>query len=101
MTAAILFGSTFVLVFLLSLQSLNVVGGHYTMAFLTSFGIGVSNLLLFKLAPDANGVEILAFVSGGPFGVIAAMKTYELMHRHFPNYVRRGGTAPAAPHDKG
>jgi hypothetical protein len=68
-----LFVSTFLLVMLLGLQSLNVNGGHYWAAFFTSFGIGASNLVLFKLAPDANTTEMLAYMLGGPFGILAAM----------------------------
>lgn len=62
MTALWLFGSTFLLVFALGLQSLNVNGGHYVAAFVTSFAIGGANLVLFKLAPDASGVEIVAYL---------------------------------------
>lgn len=73
MTQSALFVSTFLLVMLLGLQSLNVNNGHHWAAFLTSFGIGASNLVLFKLAPDANTTEMLAYMLGGPFGILAAM----------------------------
>ena len=73
MTALALFASTFALVFFLGLQSLNVNGGHYRAAFLTSFGIGVGNLALYKLAPNASGIEIAAFLAGGPFGIVSSM----------------------------
>ncbi len=79
MTALTLFASTFALVFFLGLQSLNVNGGHYWAAFFTSFGIGIGNLLLFKLAPNATGIEIAAFLGGGPLGIIASMR----VHRRF------------------
>lgn len=72
-TCAALFASTYLLVFFLGLQSLNVNGGHYLAAFITSLGIGISNLVLFKLAPGASGVELVAFLSGGPFGIISSM----------------------------
>ncbi len=73
MTAGALFLSTLLLVFFLGLQSLNVNSGHYAAAFVTSFGIGAANLALFKLAPDAGGVEIAAYLSGGPVGIVASM----------------------------
>ena len=73
MTAGALFLSTLLLVFFLGLQSLNVNSGRYTAAFFTSFGIGAANLALFKLAPDAGGVEIAAYLSGGPVGIVASM----------------------------
>jgi len=81
MTAALLFASTFFLVFFLGLQSLNVNNGHRLAAFLTSFGIGTSNLLLFKLAPNAGGIEIAAFLFGGPFGIVASMLAHPTMAR--------------------
>lgn len=77
MSEVALFFSTFMLVFFLGLQSLNVNGGHYAAAFFTSFGIGTANLILFKLAPDASGYEIAAFLLGGPFGIIASMWTHK------------------------
>lgn len=83
MTALALFVSTFALVFFLGLQSLNVNGGHYRAAFFTSFGIGVGNLMLFKLAPDASGIEIAAFLLGGPFGIISSMKTHRYIKGRF------------------
>ena len=73
MTELLLFSSTFVLVFALGFQSLNVNGGHYVAAFFTSFLIGGSNLVLFKLAPEATGAEIWAFMTGGPLGIVASM----------------------------
>lgn len=73
MTILIIFVSTFALVFALGFQSLNVNRGHYLAAFLTSFAIGVSNLVLFKTVPQAGLVEIVAYLSGGPFGIIASM----------------------------
>lgn len=79
MTALALFSRCFALVFFLGLQSLNVNGGHYVAAFFTSFGIGAGNLVLFKLAPDASGIEIAAFLAGGPFGIVSSM----LFHRRF------------------
>lgn len=73
MTELALFASTFALVFFLGMQSLNVNRGHYVAAFITSFGIGLSNLVLFKLAPDATGMEIAAYISGGPLGIVSSM----------------------------
>lgn len=79
MTSLALFASTYALVFFLGLQSLNVNSGRYRAAFLTSFGIGVSNLVLFKLAPNASGPEIAAYLVGGPFGIVTSMWA----HRRF------------------
>lgn len=84
MTALYLLASTFALVFFLGMQSLAVNGGHRWMAFGNSFLIGASNLVLFKLAPQANGLEIAAYLAGGPLGIVSAMAV-------FGQWKRRGG----------
>lgn len=83
MTSFYLFASTFSLVFLLGVQQLNVQGRHYLAAFVTSIAIGLSQLALYKLAPDAGGLEIAAYLCGGPLGIVAAMKAHPLMKRVF------------------
>ena len=77
MTELILFCSTFISVFALGFQSLNVNHGHYVAAFFTSFLIGASTLALYKLAPNACGTEIAAYLSGGTLGIVAAMKFHQ------------------------
>lgn len=76
MTALALLASTFCLVFFLGLQSLVVNSGHRAAAFANSFAIGSANLVLFKLAPDATGIEVAAYLCGGPFGIVAAMLAF-------------------------
>lgn len=71
-----LFASTFVVVFALGLQTLNVAGGHYASAFVTSFVIGASQLALYKLVPGADLVQVLAYLAGGPFGIVASMRAH-------------------------
>lgn len=73
MTALILFASTLLLVMALGMQSLLVNNGRYVPAACNSFAISVGNLLLYKLAPDATGIEIAAFLAGGPIGIVLAM----------------------------
>jgi hypothetical protein len=73
MTALLIFFSTFILVFALGFQSLNVNNGHYKAAFFTSFAIAVSNLVLFKTVPQAGVLEIGAYLIAGPFAIIASM----------------------------
>lgn len=77
MHAFLIFGSTFVLVFALGFQSLNVNGGHYRPAFMTSFLIGTSNLVLFKYVPDANWLEMMAYLSAGPLAIVASMWAHD------------------------
>ena len=79
MTEIALFVSTFGLVFCLGIQSLNVNGGHYVAAFITSFAIGAGNLVVLKLAPSATPTEMAAYLIGGPFGIVASM----IAHRKF------------------
>lgn len=76
MTALALLASTFALVFFLGLQSLVVNSGHKMMAFTNSFAIGLSQLTLYKLAPQASGIEIAAYLCGGPAGIVAAMEFF-------------------------
>lgn len=84
MTALALFASTCMLVMALGAQSLFVNNGRYLPAAINSFAIGGGNLILFKLAPDASGWEIAAFVTGGPVGICAAMWLLRRYHRR-PN----------------
>lgn len=73
MTTLLLFVCTFLLVFGLGLQSLNVNGGHYRAAFMTSFLIGSMQMVTLKLGPDATHLEIAGYLLGGPFGIITSM----------------------------
>lgn len=74
MTALIIFFATFVVVFALGFQSLNVNQGHHKAAFLNSLVIGLSNLVILKMVPDTSALlEILAYLFGGPFGIVASM----------------------------
>ena len=85
MTELTLFASTFILVFALGLQSLNVNNGHYLLAALTSFVIGAGQMVLYKLAPNAGWTDIAAYLCGGPFGILAAMRA----HPHLARIIKR------------
>lgn len=82
MTELALFVSVFVSVFALGFQSQNVNQGHYVAAFMTSFLIGGGHLALYRLMPEASLSEVVAYLLGGPFGIIASM----VVHRR---YMRR------------
>lgn len=84
MTALALLASTFALVFFLGLQSLVVNGGHRIAAACNSLAIGLSQLTLYKLAPDASGIEIVGYLAGGPIGIVCAITV-------FSNWRRRHG----------
>lgn len=76
MTALLLFGSSFFIVFMLGLQSLSVNGGHQLAAFVNSLLIGTLNITLLKVAPHAEGLEIAAYITGGPLGIVASMRFF-------------------------
>ena len=78
MNELILFSSTFAIVFFLVLQSQLVNNNMPTAAFFNSVAISASQLLLFKLAPNAAGAEIVAYIMGGPFGVLASMAAFKI-----------------------
>lgn len=81
MNALLILISTFTLVFALGFQSLNVNNGHYKAAFFTSFGIGVANIVLFKTVPNANWLEVCAYLFAGPFAIIASMRAHDWWHK--------------------
>lgn len=81
MTILSLFASTFCMVFALGIQQLNVNNDYRAAAMFTSLFIGASQMVLFKLAPSADWCEIAAFVSGGPFGIYAAMAAHPWLAR--------------------
>ncbi|OGO33106.1 MAG: hypothetical protein A2Z03_02255 [Chloroflexi bacterium RBG_16_56_8] len=81
MTILALFASTFALVFALGIQQLNVQNDHRAAAVCTSLFIGASQLVMFKLAPDASPAEAAAFLLGGPLGIYAAMVAHPWLVR--------------------
>lgn len=90
MNALILFVSTWALVLFLGLQSLNVNGGHRPLACLTSFGIGAANLTVLKIMPGPTStIEILAYLAGGPIGIVTSMLIHPWMVRILGN--KKGG----------
>jgi hypothetical protein len=84
MTAALLFLSTYAVVFALGAQSLFVNRGRYLAAFGNSFAIGTAHLALYKLAPDSAGVEVAAYLCGGPLGIVSAMYLFRHLQRPAP-----------------
>lgn len=80
MNALVLFVATFVAVFALGLQSLNVNGRHFVAAGLTSLLIGGANLVLFKSLPGPTGpLELAGYLLGGPVGIVCAMFAHPLL----------------------
>lgn len=73
MTSIVIFASTFVAVFALGFQSLNVNQGHYRAAALTSFAIGGGNLMILKMVPDGDLAAMTAYLIAGPLAIVASM----------------------------
>jgi Na+/melibiose symporter-like transporter len=73
MIHTVLFLSAFATVFLLGIQQQNVQGRHYLAACVTSVGIGIAQIFLWRLVPDADAGQIIATLAGGPVGIVVAM----------------------------
>lgn len=72
MHIALLFASQFICVLLLVMQSINNNHGRRRLAFITSIGIGIAQIISFKLLPDADVSEVIAWVTAGPLANSAA-----------------------------
>lgn len=74
MTALALLAATFITVFALGFQSLNVNQGHVKSAFVGSLIIGASNLIVYKLVPETHSlIDYFAYMIGGPLGIVSSM----------------------------
>lgn len=67
------FGSTFIAVFALGLQSLNVNQGQYWAAAGTSLLIGGGHIALYKFMPGANALDVVGYLLGGVTGITSSM----------------------------
>lgn len=68
-----LFLSTFIAVFSLGLQSLNVNQGHYWAAAGTSILISSGHILLYRYMPEASAQQMAAYYFGGILGITSSM----------------------------
>jgi hypothetical protein len=73
----LVFVGTFIAVFALGFQSLNVNQGHYKSAALTSFAIGGSNLFILKIVPDGGIYAMVAYLIAGPLAIVASMWVHQ------------------------
>lgn len=78
MTELLLFGSQYVTVLLLVMQSISNNHGRRWMSALTSVGIGVAQIATFKLLPGADVTQAAAWIAAGP----AANVTAQWLMRH-------------------
>jgi hypothetical protein len=98
-SALLCFASTFVAVFALGLQSLNVNQGHYLAAALTSLAIGASSIALYKFMPTAGWVslETLCYLTGGVTGITSSMWFHRTVKQWWA--AREANRAPARSSD--
>ena len=75
--ALTLFASSFVVVFLLGVQSKNVMQSRYVAAMLTSLGISASNFLFVKYVSAGGFVEFSTAAAGGMLGIASAIYFYD------------------------
>jgi K+-sensing histidine kinase KdpD len=74
---AVMFIGSFVLVFLLGIQSRNVVAGRYLAAVATSFGISVSNFIFVKYAATGSLDVFFVNAAGGCLGIAGSIFFYK------------------------
>lgn len=77
----ILFGSSFAVVFLLGIQSKNVMHSRYVAAMLTSLGISAANFLFVKYASVGGLVEFFTAAVGGMLGIASSIYLYDKFTR--------------------
>lgn len=76
MNALLLFISTFFLVLALGLQSQFVNNGHYGAAFANSLMISLGQLGALQVIHARTAWEYVAYVLGGPLGIVCSMYCY-------------------------
>jgi hypothetical protein len=82
MTALLLFGASFLVVFALGFQQLNVTAGYVRLAIATSVLINAGTLLQFKVLPGPTSVlEVVAYFAGSAAGIVASMKAHPIAVR--------------------
>lgn len=69
----LVFVATYISVFTLGLQSLNVNQGHYVAAAVTSLFIGAGHILLYKFMPTSGLPEYLGYFAGGVAGITSSI----------------------------
>ncbi len=82
MTALLIFGASFVVVFSLGFQQLNVTAGYVRLAIATSVLINAGTLVQFKVLPGpTNVLEVAAYFIGSALGIVASMKVHPIAVR--------------------
>ena len=98
MSALLCFASTFVAVFALGLQSLNVNGGYYWAAAFTSLLIGAGHIALYKFMPGADLGDVVGYLAGGVTGITSSMWFHREVKAWWTMRRLRQSTAASAPY---
>lgn len=77
----LMFFSTYFLVFLLGIQSKNVMHSRYMAAMLTSLGISTGNFLFAKYASTGGALEFAVCALGGCLGIASAIYFFDRLNR--------------------
>ena len=81
MNAVLILLGQFLAVFLLGFQSRCVNSGKAGVSFCTSMLIGMCQVWMFKSIPAAQGWELLAFLLGGPCGIVASIYAHRVIYK--------------------
>jgi hypothetical protein len=84
-SAALVFASTFVTVFALGVQSLNVNQRMYLAAGVTSLAISSGHLWLYKIMPQPSWFDLAGFYIGGVTGITCSIAA----HPHIKAWLQR------------
>ena len=83
MSILILFLSSYVIVLLLGLQSQFVRDKEKLTSFCLSIGIGTCQVFSYKLVPNADTLESIAFILGGALGIVSSIILHNFYLRKF------------------
>lgn len=72
-SASLIFLSTYIAVFFLGLQSLNVNQGHYLAAAVTSFFISTGHIMLYRFMPQSGAADLVGYYLGGIAGITTSI----------------------------
>lgn len=90
MTAALLvFFATYLSVFTLGLQSLNVNQGQYLAAGVTSFFISTGHIFLYSYMPNPSGFTLVGYYLGGIAGITSSIWFHKTARRWWAGYKQR------------
>lgn len=79
-----LFFTTFIMVFLLGFQQQNVMHKHYYLAAITSFLIGMTQVLLYKGIMYADVTEAILLTGfGGSLGITLSIYSHNKMREKY------------------